>query len=35
LFTAEQKIVAYSAGHVSNAKVNEVADRLAAILTQP
>jgi hypothetical protein len=35
LFTAEEKIVAYRAGHVSNAKVNEVVDRLIAILKRP
>lgn len=35
LFTADETIVAYRAGHVSQAKVNEIADRLIAILTQP
>lgn len=32
LFTADEGIVRYRAGHVSDAKVNEVVDRLIAIL---
>ena len=32
LFTADEGIVRYRAGHVSDAKLNEVVDRLIAIL---
>lgn len=35
LFTADEGIVRYRAGHVSDAKLNEVVDRLIAILKQP
>lgn len=35
LFTADEGIVAYRAGHVSDVKLNEVLDRLIAILRQP
>jgi hypothetical protein len=35
LFTADEGIIGYCAGHVSNAKLNEVVDRLIAILNQP
>ena len=35
LFTADQAIVVYRAGHVSDAKLSEVHDRLIAILKHP
>ena len=35
LFTVDEGIVRYRAGHVSDAKLNEVVDRLIAILKQP
>lgn len=35
LFTADERIVVYRAGHVSDAKQDEVLDRLIAILRQP
>jgi mRNA interferase MazF len=35
LFTADEGIVVYRTGHVSAAKLNEVLDRLVAILKQP
>jgi mRNA interferase MazF len=34
-FTADEGIVIYRAGHISDAKLNEVLDRLIAILKQP
>ena len=35
LFTADEGIIVYRAGHVSGTKLNEVLDRLIAILKQP
>jgi mRNA interferase MazF len=35
LFAADEGIVVYRAGHVSGARLNEVLDRLIAILRQP
>lgn len=35
LFTADAGIIAYRAGHVSDSKLNDVVDRLIAILRQP
>ena len=35
LFTADEGIVVYRAGHVSDGKLNQVLDRLIAILRQP
>jgi len=35
LFTADEGIIVYRAGHVSGTKLNEVLDRLVAILKQP
>ncbi len=35
LFTADRGIIRYRAGHVSDAKLNEVVDRLIAILKRP
>jgi mRNA interferase MazF len=35
LFTADEGIVRYRAGHVSDAKLNEAVDRLIAILKRP
>ena len=35
LFTADEEIVRYRAGHVSDAKLNEAVDRLIAILKRP
>ena len=34
LFTADAGIIVYRAGHVSEAKLNEVVDRLIAIINQ-
>jgi len=34
LFTADAGIIVYRAGHVSEAKLNEVVDRLIAIIRQ-
>jgi mRNA interferase MazF len=34
LFTADAGIIVYRAGHVSEAKLNEVLDRLISILRQ-
>jgi mRNA interferase MazF len=35
LFTADEGIILYRAGHVSAAKLNEVVNRLIGILAQP
>jgi mRNA interferase MazF len=35
LFTADEGIIVYRAGHVSDGKLNQVLDRLIAILRQP
>jgi mRNA interferase MazF len=35
IFTADEAIIAYSAGHISETKLGEVVDRLIAILKQP
>jgi mRNA interferase MazF len=35
LFTADESIIVYRAGHVSDGKLNQVLDRLIAILRQP
>jgi len=35
LFTADEEIIVYRAGHVSEAKLNEALDRLILILRQP
>jgi mRNA interferase MazF len=35
LFTADEGIVVYRAGHVSDAKLNQALDRLVSILRQP
>lgn len=35
LFTADERIISYRAGHILDSKMNEVLDRLVAILRQP
>lgn len=35
LFTADESIILYCAGHVSSAKLTEVVNRLMGILKQP
>jgi len=35
LFTADEAIIAYRAGQITNGKLSEVLDRLIAILKQP
>ena len=35
LFTADEAIIVYRAGQITNGKLNEVLDRLIAILKQP
>ena len=35
LFTADEAIIVYRVGHITNAKLTEVLDRLIAILKQP
>ena len=35
LFTADEGIISYRVGHISDAKMNDVLDRLVAILRQP
>lgn len=35
LFTADQRIIVYRAGHVSDRKLDQVLDRLIVILRQP
>jgi mRNA interferase MazF len=35
LFTADEAIIIYRAGQITNGKLSEVLDRLVAILKQP